>query len=250
MSTQTINITDLSQKLQDRLVPSGWYNILRPYFLRGGLDKALELLVKEKQLGYSFTPGVKHLFTAFENCPYSELKVVIVGQDPYPFIGKNPEGQETSVADGMAFSCSHTKALQPSLKRILESIDRTVYHNSASVDYDYNPDLTHLAKQGVLLLNTALTTRVGESGSHYDIWKPFIATLLDTLNKINSGLVFLFAGSKSREFANYLSEGNHYIFFNEHPAFASREKRDWQDNDFFNKCNDILHNNNNSRILW
>ena len=126
-------------------------------------------MVKLTNDGKRFTPPLKDIFKAFEECPYDKLKIIIVSQDPYPSFG---------IADGIAFSCSKTNDIQPNLKFILEEINKTVYDNQI---ISKDPDLKRWSNQGVLLLNTALTTTIGKSGQHYNIWKPFIAYLFDHL---------------------------------------------------------------------
>ena len=134
-----------------------------------------DVLYKLREDGKRFTPPLKQVFRAFEECPYDDLKVIFIGQDPYPQLG---------VADGISFSCGNTNKVQPSLRYIFEEIERTVYQEFPSYQ---DPDLTRWSKQGILMLNTALTVEVGKIGSHYDIWKPFTAYLLDWLNNYNTG---------------------------------------------------------------
>src|SRR3972149_6188064 len=95
-----VNITDVQQKLYERLKLSGWANILKGFLLSEDFRTILEYLYKESIQGRRFTPRIKQLFRAFEECPYKDLKLVIMGQDSYPYL---------NVADGIAFSCSNDK---------------------------------------------------------------------------------------------------------------------------------------------
>ena len=159
-------------------------------------------------------------------------------RQPYPQIG---------IADGIAFSCSNVKGMQASLRYILKEVDRTVYNNQIVSE---NQDLTRWANQGILLLNTALTTEIGKIGVHYDIWKPFTAYLLDWLNNYNSGLVYVYMGKKAEEWSD-LTNDNNYKFVVSHPASAGYGKlQSWDSKDVFNQVSKIVEANNNYKIIW
>ena len=180
--TKQINLEEIKEKLIERLQPSGWATKLRGFIQSSDFDKILDTLYKLREDGKRFTPPLKQVFRAFEECPVDKLHVIMIGQDPYPHFG---------VADGLAFSCSNTGKPQPSLKNIFEAVDSTVYDNERR---EYNPDLTRWANQGVLLLNSALTCEIDKVGSHYNVWKEFITYLMDILNFTNTGLIFVLMG--------------------------------------------------------
>lgn len=238
--TQTIDIEDIKKKLIEKLNPSGWTTKLRGFIMSSDFDKILEALVKEKEDGKRFTPPLKYVFRAFEECPEKDLKIVMIGQDPYPHFG---------VADGIAFSCGLTQKPQPSLKNIFDAIDATVYEGIPRKEHD--TDLSRWSKQGVLLLNTALTTQVDKVGTHYDIWKDFIMYTLDMLSLTNSGLIFILLGSKAQELESVITPA-HYILKASHPASAAYTKTTWDCNNVFNKANEILAKNNGPeyKIQW
>jgi uracil-DNA glycosylase len=150
------------------------------------------------------------------------------------------------VADGVSFSCSNTGRLQPSLKYILGEVNRTVY-NGHEVSTDV--DLTRWANQGVLMLNTALTTEVGKIGSHYDIWKPFTAYLLDWLSNYNTGVIYVYMGKKAEEWS-VLTGDNNYKFYVKHPASAAYSGGKWDCMDVFNKISSIVETNSGTTITW
>jgi uracil-DNA glycosylase len=203
-------------------------------------DKIIEGLVKEKENGKRFTPPLKYVFKAFEECAEKDLKVVIIGQDPYPHFG---------VADGIAFSCGLTEKAQPSLKNIFDAIDATVYEGVPRKEHDL--DLSRWSRQGVLLLNTALTTQIDKVGTHYDIWKDFIMYTLDMLSLTNSGLIFILLGAKAQELESVITPA-HYVLKASHPASAAYTKTTWDCNDVFNKANELLVKNNGAeyKIQW
>ena len=215
-------IDSIKQKMFEKLEPSGWGRVLKSFIFSSEFSDIITNLYVLSMSDRRFTPPLKQVFRAFEECPYDELKVVIIGQDPYPTLG---------VADGISFSCSNTNKLQPSLKFILQEVDRTVYGNRA-VSEDL--DLKRWSNQGILMLNTALTVEVGKIGSHYDIWKPFTAYLLDWLNNYNPGLVYVYMGKKAEEWSELTSDNNHK-FTVKHPASAVYNGSKWDSNDIFNK---------------
>lgn len=237
--TQTVDLAEIKCKLIEKLTPSGWATKLRGFIQSSDFDKILEGLLQERDANKRFTPPLKYTFRAFEECPEKELKIVMIGQDPYPHFG---------VADGIAFSCGLTQKPQPSLKNMFEAIEETVFQGYPT---HQDPDLTRWSKQGILLLNTALTTQVDKVGTHYDIWKDFIMYVLDMLSLTNSGLIFMLLGAKAQELESVIGQ-NHYILKASHPASAAYTKTVWDCNDIFNKANEILAKNNGPqyKIDW
>jgi uracil-DNA glycosylase len=237
--TQTVDLAEIKCKLIEKLSPSGWGTKLRGFVQSSDFDKILETLYTERESGKRFTPPLKLVFRAFERCPLDKLKVVIIGQDPYPQLG---------VADGLAFSCGITEKPQPSLKNVFEAIEKTVYQEFPT---HQDPDLSRWAEQGVLLLNTALTCQVDKVGSHYDIWQDFLMYVLDMLSLTNSGLIFILLGSKAQELESVIGP-SHYILKASHPASAAYTKTTWDCQDVFNKANEIIVKNNGAefQIDW
>jgi len=237
--TQTVDLAEIKCKLIEKLTLSGWANKLRGFILSSDFDKILDKLLAERDANKRFTPPLKHVFRAFEECPEKDLKIIMIGQDPYPHFG---------VADGIAFSCGLTQKPQPSLKNMFEAIEETVFQGYPS---HQDPDLTRWANQGVLMLNSALTTQVDKVGTHYDIWKDFIMYVLDMLSLTNSGLIFMLLGAKAQELESVIGQ-NHYILKASHPASAAYTKTVWDCNDIFNKANEILAKNNGPqyKIQW
>ncbi len=229
--TQEINLEEIKCKLIERLLPSGWSTKLRGFMQSSDFDQILETLYQQREQGKRFTPPLKHVFRAFEECPEKDLKVIIIGQDPYPHM---------NVADGMAFSCGLTGRPQPSLKFIFQEVERTVYQDWPTYQ---DPDLKRWANQGVLLINTALTCEIDKVGSHYNIWNDFIMYLLDMLNLTKSGLIFILLGAKAQELEAVLGQ-NHYVLKASHPASAAYNGGKWDCNDVFNKANEILKQQN------
>ena len=115
-----LDIDDYKQKIFNKLEPSGWGRIFKSFIFSSEFEKILRDLHSLSESGKRFTPPLKDVFRAFEECPYDELKVVMVGQDPYPTLG---------VADGIAFSCGKSEKEQPSLRYARPYAQRRFYYS-------------------------------------------------------------------------------------------------------------------------
>lgn len=233
MTQQTINIPEKINKLKDKLNGSGWENIINPYLDSESFYTTLNKLSDMVQNNTRFTPPMKNWFRAFETCPHKDLKVVFIGQDPYPQLG---------VADGVSFSCSNTMKEQPSLRHIFNSLEKQ------HPGYERNPDLTRWSEQGVLMLNTALTVEINKIGSHYSLWHSFTTQLLTEINKYPSKLIVVLLGKKAQEWQKLLL--NHIVIQVEHPAAAAYKNGIWNDKDLFLSINKMLKNQGKSLIKW
>jgi uracil-DNA glycosylase len=235
---QEVNLKEVQQKLYERLKESNWANKLKGFLLTEDFHNILNTLYNNIKSGKRFTPQIKYLFRTFEECNYNDLKVVFIGQDPYAY---------PDAADGIAFSCSLTKKEQTSLTFIFDEIQRTVYPDES---YSRDKDLKRWCNQGVLMLNSSLTTEMHKPGMHTDLWKPFMIYLIDILNSYNPGLIYVFMGEHAKSYQKYVNKNN-YKFFTTHPAFASYKKeKQWDSNNVFNEINKTLKENNNQKIIW
>ena len=251
MEKQTIKLeaSEIAHKMHGMLKETdndkenGWNNLLKGFLVSDDfvtIIKTLEGLVNNEQ---RFTPPLRMVFRAFSECPFEKLKVVVVGQDPYPQLG---------VADGIAFSCGNTRKKEASLRYIHNAIARTVYDNSDPKDL--NPDLADWSRQGILMLNTSLTTEVGKIGKHFAIWDPFVKYLIDMLNTKSitdkKPIIWVLLGKKAQEIEELLDDSQ-IILKASHPASAAyaREKV-WNCDDVFNKVNSELEKLNSTKILW
>lgn len=234
----TVDLEQIKTKLYEKLKPSGWGDKLKTFIMSEDFDKILRYLLSEARDGKRFTPPLKYIFRAFEECPYDKLKVVVLGQDPYP---------QLDTADGIAFSCSVKDKPEASLRYILKEVEDTVYPQEG---YTWNNDLKCWSNQGVLMLNTAFTTTIGRIGQHYILWQPFLSFLLDILTFQNPGLVYVFLGKKSQEWMESIPDNNWKVFAS-HPASAAyMDAERWDSGDVFNKINKILKDNYNEKINW
>jgi len=239
MNSEIPNLNEIKSKFIEYLDGSEWP--LNSFILSDDFTQIINKLYKLKQEGKRFTPPLKNVFKAFETSKYTDTKVVILGQDPYNQFG---------VANGVAFCCENISKPQMSLKYILKSIYETVYPE-LEIPKVLNPSLGHLPKQGVLLLNTALTCEIGKSASHYEIWESFINYAVDTLNHKKDKLVFILLGKRAQEYEDMIDEEKHFIIKASHPASAAYGNNEqWDCNECFNKCNEYLITNNLKPIKW
>ena len=233
-----LDIEEIKEKIYAKLEPSGWARVLRGFIYSTEFENIILTLAKQTRDGKRFTPTMKNWFRAFEECPYDQLKVVIVGQDPYPGINQ---------ADGIAFSLSQSEEMQPSLKYMLDAVNRTVYNG---VNASRDMDLKRWSNQGVLLLNSALTTTIGKIGQHYLVWRPFLAYVFDWLTWNNNGLVYIYMGKKAEEWSDAVNDNN-YKFYVTHPAAASYNNYpEWDCKNVFQQTSEIVKKNYNFDIEW
>lgn len=223
----------MQKKLLAPLVEAGWGLVFQPIIYSKSFQELVYALKKEAEEGRRFTPPIKDLFRAFEECPYNELKVMIIGQDPYPQLG---------VADGISFSCSKTMKEQPSLRYIFDYLEM---HYS---DLERNPDLKRWSNQGILMFNTALTVQIGKIGSHYHHWNKFTEFILDCINADKKDLQVALLGKKAESWQKHLTNQN--IYKVAHPASAAYKGGKWKADDIFNKINSALSKQNKYGIFW
>ena len=164
---------------------------------------------------------------AFVECPYDDLKVIVIGQDPYPQLG---------VADGIAFSCSNKGKAEKSLQYINKALGTD------------HVDLRIWANQGVLLLNTAFTVEVNKIGSHMNMWKPFVEYLFDLINRHKRDIPVIMMGRKAEEWQVNLS--NQKLYKVSHPASAAYRGGEWDCKNVFEEVNKELVKQQKDRITW
>ena len=233
-----INLEEIKIKMYTKLKPSGWADVLKTFILSKDFDDILRHLMKEVNEDKRFTPPLKHIFRAFEECPYDKLKCVIIGQDPYNFQGS---------ADGIAFSCSNSSKVQASLQFMFNEIQDTVYKGK---EYKSDPDLKCWSNQGILLINSAFTTTINKTGQHYAIWQPFITFLLDMLMANNPGIIYVCLGKKAQEWLELINENNFKLYAS-HPASGKHnEEEKWDSKDLFNQISTLMKKHHNYKMKW
>lgn len=184
------------------------------------------------------SPNIQDVFKAFYLCPYNDLKVVMIGQDPY---------SQKDVATGIAFgnfSNTSEEDLSPSLQVIKEAaINYEINHNV----YYFDNSLEDWCKQGVLLLNSALTCRLGQPNSHLLLWRPFISKFLNNLSICHPGLIYVLFGSTAKTFKPYIHNG--HIIEIEHPAWFVRTGKKMPSK-LFTDINKLLKTHFDTTIEW
>lgn len=168
------------------------------------VTKNVNILYKTKRC----SPQYKDIFKAFHVTPYNNLHTIMVFQDPYP----------NNIATGIAIGNRNDVInLSPSLEVLKEAaIDYTVPH----YDLQFDNTLESWSKQGILMLNTALTVEYGNPGSHSVLWRNFMIKLIKNLNTYNPGLIWVLWGTSAKSFKNYITSGN--IVEEYHPAYHAR----------------------------
>lgn len=200
--------------------------------------KKINQILNEEYATHTIFPPRNMMFNAFKYTPLKEVKVVIIGQDPY---------HEEYQAMGLSFSVLNGVALPPSLINIYKEIENNFGYkmNFAS------GDLTYLAKQGVLLLNTILTVRKSIPLSHQNIgYDLFVKDVLHTLDEQPQPMVFLLWGSYARSLKKYLSNPNHLILESTHPSPLSANRGGFFHQNLFLKTNNYLKEHGIEPINW
>lgn len=176
----------------------------------------LESVMSKVRLEYKrrlLCPAQSDVFRAFKLCSLKDLKIVMLGQDPYP-----QKGVATGVLFGNRKEVSNDD-LSPSLNVIKEAIiDFEIPHNNIIFDRT----LESWAKQGILMINSALTVEVNKIGSHVMLWRHFIAKLLKNLSNYDTAIVYVLFGKQASTFKPYIDSKFNHIIEIEHPAYFAR----------------------------
>lgn len=221
-----------------------WAESLQPFIESKDCDEIYSTLKAQKDRGWISCPESINTYRAFKETPMDDVKVVFLLMDPYPWF---KDGK--FVADGIAMSCANTEILQPSLEKFYGGIEDDLY-KGLNLQMLKSPDLKYLCNQGVMMLNTALTTRLNNTGYHTKLWAPFTKYLLeDVFSKIRHRVVFVLCGEKSQDFEGCINPLQHRIFKLEHPAHASYQKRPWIHDNIFTKCNKLLAEDEKT-VIW
>ena len=196
----------------------------------------LRNFLKEEYAFHTVFPDMYDLFSALKVTPYSKVKVVILGQDPY---------HEPGQAHGMAFSVKPGVQIPPSLLNMYKEINSEFGYPIPKTGY-----LMKWAEQGVLLLNTVLTVRSGEANSHQNKgWEIFTDEIIRQLNARRDGIVFLLWGNNAKKKKELITNPQHYILETVHPSPLSAS-RGFMGCGHFKKANEFLISNLKSPIDW
>lgn len=201
--------------------------------------KSLIQFVKSEYVTHpnSVFPEVDQIFRAFDACPFEEVKVVVLGQDPYPTKGH---------AHGLCFSVEPTiRPLPKSLNNIYKELEADL-----GVAPQENGDLNHWAEQGVLLLNSVLTVREGEANSHKNQgWERFTDAVIEKLAEKREGIVYILWGNKAQEKGKVVNVAKNKVLTAPHPSPLS-SYRGFFGSKPFSKTNDYLLAMGKKEVQW
>lgn len=224
--------TDITQNLDRK-----WNEILSEESNKEYFCNLMEFLHSEEEL-YNVYPSQDNWFKALELTPFNNVKVVILGQDPY---------HDEDQAHGLAFSVQDGIKVPPSLVNIYKEIENEFGTN---IDKS-NGNLEKWATQGVLLLNTVLTVREHAPNSHKNKgWEILTDRIIEELDNDSSPKVFLLWGSNAKKKKNLIKNQNHLILESSHPSPLSANRGGWFGNNHFILTNNFLKENNLDEISW
>ena len=213
-----------------------WKKRLASEFAKDYMVKLEEFLSSQRAKGIEVYPNEADIFSAFNHTPFDEVKVVIIGQDPY-----HAKGQ----AHGLCFSVQPGVKIPPSLVNIFKELNTDIGMQT--------PDHGHLiswAKQGVLMLNNVLTVEQGKAGSHHKKgWEKFTDRVIEVLNEERENLVFLLWGNPAQKKGAKLNEEKHLILRSVHPSPLS-SYRGFFGCKHFSQVNSFLKSKNLEEINW
>ena len=217
-----------------KIEPS-WREALQNEFDQPYFAALAQRLHAEKAAGRTIFPPGGQIFRAFELCPLDQVKVVILGQDPYHGYGQ---------AMGLCFSVPPGVPAPPSLKNIFQEIETDL-----GLRMSGSPDLTPWARQGVLLLNAVLTVRAGEAASHSGLgWETFTDAVIRTVSARREGVVFLLWGNYARGKAPLIDATRHLVLEAAHPSPLARGA--FFGCRHFSRCNEYLAAHGQTPIDW
>lgn len=219
----------------DVKIEESWKRVLAPEFEKPYFQDLVRQLHEEKRAGRVIYPPGPLIFNAFNLTPFDQVKVVIIGQDPYHGPGQ---------AEGLSFSVPHGIPLPPSLVNIYKEIE-----NDLGVQLHKDGSLRGWAEQGVFLLNAVLTVRAGQPTSHSRIgWAEFTDAVIRTLSDRREGLIFLLWGNFARSKSALIDTSRHSVLEAPHPSPLARGA--FFGCRHFSKANQILVAQGLSPIDW
>jgi uracil-DNA glycosylase len=215
---------------------SSWKNALLPEFEQNYMTQLKSFLVAEKRQGKTIYPKGQEYFSALNSTPFDQVKVVILGQDPYH--GPNQ-------AHGLCFSVKPGVAIPPSLVNIYKELQ-----DDLGIEPPQHGYLQSWAEQGVLLLNSVLTVERGQAGSHQNKgWERFTDQIIKRLNDEREGIVFVLWGGYAQKKGRVIDRSRHLVLEAPHPSPLSAH-RGFFGCRHFSKINNYLAERGQSQINW
>ena len=216
-------------------IEDSWKDALSAEFDKDYFVKLTDFVRTEYMSGKEIYPAPQNIFNAFNLCPLNQVKVVIIGQDPY---------HEPGQAHGLCFSVLPPTSVPPSLVNIYKEIESDLGRKSVT-----NGDLTHWANQGVLLLNTTLTVQAHVAGSHFGRgWEEFTDAVIRVLAE-RKNIVYMLWGGHAQKKAKIVDDKNNLVLKCAHPSPLS-VYRGFYGCKHFSRANDYLVQNGKTPIEW
>ncbi len=217
-------------------IEQSWKNVLLEEFEKPYFKVLTDFVRKEYLSGRCFPPG-QQIFAAFDHCPFSDLKVVILGQDPYHGPGQ---------AHGLCFSVNDGIKHPPSLVNIFKELETDL-----KKPYPKSGNLGSWAEQGVLLLNATLTVRAHQAGSHQNKgWEVFTDEVIRVISAKKEGVIFLLWGGYAKRKSKLIDTEKHHILSSGHPSPLSANRGLWFGNKHFSETNSLLRQAGLEPIQW
>ena len=216
-------------------IETSWKELLKDEFEKDYFKQLTDFVKTEYSSGTVYPPG-SQIFRAFDFCPVDDVKVVIIGQDPYHGPGQ---------ANGLCFSVAEGVPFPPSLLNIFKELQ-----SDLGKEIPPHGSLERWAKQGVLLLNATLTVRARQAGSHQKKgWEQFTDAAIQKLAEAKAGLVFILWGAYAQNKGAIIDKERHYVIQSPHPSpFAAH--RGFFGSKPFSKTNDFLKASGQAEISW
>lgn len=221
--------------MKDIQIEQSWKKLLKDEFEKDYFLKLIDF-VKQEYKTQKIYPPAKEIFSAFNLCPVYNVKVVIIGQDPY-----HGEGQ----AHGLCFSVKDGVKVPPSLRNIYKELLADL-----GKEIPQTGNILHWAKQGILMLNATLTVRAKNAGSHQGKgWEVFTDAVIKKISKEKKDIVFLLWGAYAQKKGQIIDTNKHYILKSAHPSPFSAHKG-FMGNKHFSKTNNFLKSKGLKEINW
>lgn len=219
----------------DIKIEESWKQLLKEEFEKEYFNNLVNF-VKSEYSNYKVFPPGKNIFSAFDYCNLNDLKVVILGQDPYHGAGQ---------ANGLCFSVSNGITKPPSLLNIFKEIKEDI-----GTEIPQSGNLERWANQGILLLNATLTVRANQAGSHQNKgWEIFTDAVIKIISDKKEGLVFMLWGAYAQRKGAVIDHNKHYVLQSAHPSpFAAH--KGFFGNKHFSKTNNFLSKSGKQIIQW
>jgi uracil-DNA glycosylase len=217
-------------------IDTRWKTELKSEFEKPYFEKLVQFVKTEYKL-HDCYPKVADIFNAFNHCTFDDVKVVIIGQDPY---------HGPSQANGLCFSVKDDVRHPPSLINIFK-----VLQTDLDIPYPKSGNLLPWAKQGVLLLNVTLTVKANEAGSHQKQgWETFTDAVITAISEQKKDVIFLLWGGFAKKKGKLIDTKKHHVLTSGHPSPLSANRGYWFGNKHFSKTNDILKSLGKNKIDW